>query len=151
LQSNGTRWFDVIVIGGGPSGLHVASLLSDSGLSVALFEEHSEIGEGVVCSGVISKEAFSRYDLPEESIVGRLKEAELFSPGGIRVPYSHPETAAVVVDRHVFDGKLGEVARKKGAEVRLNTRVSSLSVGDKSVEASLKTPEGEKKVKLRSP
>jgi len=140
-------WYDVIIVGGGPSGLHTASLLADSGLSVSLFEQDSEIGKDVVCSGVISKEAFSRYDLPEESIIARLKEAELFSPGGICLSYSHPEEAAVVVDRHIFDRRLGEVAHRNGAEIWLNTKVTSLDVSDKFVEASLKTPDEEKKVR----
>jgi geranylgeranyl reductase family protein len=140
------KQFDVIVVGGGPSGLYTASFLADYGLSIALFEEDSEIGKDVVCSGVISKEAFSRYDLPEEAIVGRLKEAELFSPSGIRIPYSHPEEAAVVVDRHVFDKRLGEIACRKGAEIWLNTKVTSLLVEDKFVEAHLKTQDGEKKI-----
>ncbi|HSE83418.1 MAG TPA: NAD(P)/FAD-dependent oxidoreductase [Thermodesulfobacteriota bacterium] len=146
MENGRHKRFDVIIVGGGPSGLHTASLLADSGLNVALFDERSEIGEGVVCSGVISQEAFSRYDLSTESIVGKLKEAELFSPGGIQVPYSHPETAAVVVDRHIFDGKLGETAGKRGAEIYLNSKVSSLFVNDNFVEAHLKTQEGEKRV-----
>ncbi|HEX3035775.1 MAG TPA: NAD(P)/FAD-dependent oxidoreductase [Thermodesulfobacteriota bacterium] len=146
MEDGRHKWFDVIIVGGGPSGLQTASLLADSGLNVALFDEHSEIGEGVVCSGVVSQEAFSRYDLSTESIVGKLKEAELFSPGGIQVPYSHPETAAVVVDRHIFDSKLGETATKRGAEVYLNTKVSALFVNDKFVEGHLKTQEGEKRV-----
>jgi len=149
LQSNGTRWFDVIVVGGGPSGLYTATLLSNFGLSVVLFEEHSEIGKGVVCSGVVSKEAFLRYDLPKESIVGKIKDAELFSPGGIRLPYSHPETAALVVDRHAFDGKLGERAIASGVEICLNSKVFALSVENGFVEARLRTPEGESRTRAR--
>ena len=74
----GTHQFDVMVIGEGQSGLQTARYLSEAGLSVALFDENSEIGKDVVCSGVISKEAFFRYDLPEEAVIGRLQHAELF-------------------------------------------------------------------------
>ena len=143
IKSQKSKQFDVIVVGGGPSGLHAAGLLSESGLNVALFDEGPEIGKDVVCSGVVSNEAFSRYDLPKESIVGRLKEAKLFSPSGICIPYSHPEEAAVVVDRHVFDGKLADVAIKRGAVIRLNTKVASLAVNDEFIEARLRTQEGE--------
>jgi len=139
----------VIVVGGGPSGLHTATLLSNFGLSVVLFEEHSEIGKGVVCSGVVSKEAFLRYDLPKESIVGKIKDAELFSPGGMCLPYSHPETAALVVDRHIFDGKLSERASASGAEIWLNSKVVALSVENRFVEVILKTPEGESRIRAQ--
>jgi flavin-dependent dehydrogenase len=115
-------------------------------LSVALFEKHSEIGKDVVCSGVVSKEAFLRYDLPREAIVGKIKDAELLSPGGIRLPYSHPETAAVVVDRHIFDGKLSEQARARGVEIWLNSKVVALFVENRFVKASLRTPEGESRI-----
>ncbi|MGH7792736.1 MAG: NAD(P)-binding protein, partial [Thermodesulfobacteriota bacterium] len=59
IKSQKSKQFDVIVVGGGPSGLHAAGLLSESGLNVALFDERPEIGKDVVCSGVVSTEAFS--------------------------------------------------------------------------------------------
>jgi len=138
--------FDVMVIGGGPSGLFTSSLLSKKGIKTVLIEKDSEIGKDVVCSGVISKEAFSRYNLPENAIVGTLKDAELYSPGGIQIPYSHPEEAVVVVDRHKFDGELGISAVQNGAHIMLGSRVSSLSVKENFVEAEVKTPDGLKTI-----
>ncbi len=67
--------FDTIIIGGGPSGLQTTHFLSANNLKVALFEKDPGIGMDMVCSGVISKEAFQRFDLPTDSIKGRLKEA----------------------------------------------------------------------------
>jgi geranylgeranyl reductase family protein len=140
------KWFDVIVVGGGPSGLLIASFLAETGLSVVVFDQNSEIGKHVVCSGVMSKEGFSRYDLPKKAILGGLKEADLFSPGGSCISYVHPEEAVVVVDRHIFDKELAEISIANGAEIWLNSRVSSLSVTDEYVEAILKSEEGDRKV-----
>ena len=58
------RVHDVIVIGGGPSGLNSASLLAEKGLDVLLLEKKKEIGHKVICTGIIGREAFERFDLP---------------------------------------------------------------------------------------
>ncbi len=146
IQIKKRKWFDVIVVGGGPSGLLIASILAETGFNVAVFDQNSAIGKHVVCSGVMSKEGFSRYDLPKKAILGGLKEADLFSPGGSCISYVHPEEAVVVVDRHVFDKELAEISIANGAEIWLNSRVSSLSVTDDHVEAILKSEEGDRKV-----
>jgi digeranylgeranylglycerophospholipid reductase len=117
--------------------------LAGSGFKVGLFEQKSEIGKDVVCSGVLSKEAFSRYNLPHEAIVGRLRDVDLFSPGGVSFPYSHPEESVVVVDRHIFDKKLAETAYENGAEIHLNTKVSSITVDKRHVKADLENSVGE--------
>lgn len=130
--------FDVIVIGGGPSGLQTAHLLSNEGLNIGLFEQDSEIGKDVVCSGVISKEAFSRYDLPVESITGRLKEAELFSPSNKNITYFHPEESVVVVDRNKFDTLLAKRAQGSGTQIFLNSKVLSLDPLGDFVETKVK-------------
>jgi len=131
--------FDTIIIGGGPSGLQTAHYLSANNLNVALFEKDHAIGEEVVCSGVISKEAFNRFDLPTDSIKGRLKDAELYSPSNNNIQYSHPEESVVVVDRHYFDNSLAERARNSGAEIFLNSKVITISNHKDYVECEIKT------------
>ena len=98
--------FDIIIVGGGPSGLSAASFLSDKGYNVALFDSSKVIGEDVVCSGVISNDIFTRYDLPKSSIVAKLQDAELISPCGSYIEYSHPQQSVSVVDRHKFNYEL---------------------------------------------
>ncbi len=141
--------YDVIVIGGGPSRLFTSNLLAQDGISTVLIEKDSEREEDVVCSGVISKEAFEKYNLPETAIVGALKDAKLYSPGGIHIPYSHPEQA-VVVDRYKFDRELGNSAVKSGVEILLDSRVSSIAVRDDYVESQLKTPAGEMSIRSKT-
>lgn len=137
---------DVLIIGGGPSGLFTAKLLSQSGLKTILVEKDSEIGRDVVCSGVISKEAFDRYDLPESAVASRIKNAELYAPGGNHLPYAHPEEAVYVVDRHIFDAELAKDAGQAGAQILLNAKVTNLQVTESGALTTLKTPGGEKTV-----
>ncbi len=132
-----TELTDVMIIGGGPSGLHTAKLLSEKGVRVTLFDKDSEIGKEVVCSGVVSKEAFSRYDLPQNAILGALQSAELNSPSSINIEYHHPEQAVVVVDRHKFDATLSDYASASGAEIRTGSRVSRLNLCNDYVEATV--------------
>lgn len=109
--------------------LFTSNLLAQDGISTVLIEKDAEIGKDVVCSGVNSNEAFERYNLPETAIVDALKDAEFYSPGGIHIPYSHPEQA-VVVDRHIFDRELGISAVKSGVEIFLDSRASSIADRD---------------------
>ena len=50
--------YDVIVIGAGPVGGYLAWKLTQSGLTVLLVEEHSEIGRPFQCAGM---DACKRY------------------------------------------------------------------------------------------
>lgn len=142
--------YDVMIIGGGPSGIQTSRLLAEKGFRTILIDKNTEIGKDVVCSGVISKEAFSRYDLPQRAIVARLQNADLYSPLGTFIPYSHPEEAVVVVDRHKFDSGLAETAARKGVRIQLNTKVSSLDVNGDCVSAVLRTNSGISRIRART-
>lgn len=118
--------YDIIVIGAGPSGCRTAELLSRRGYKVALFEKKSRIGVNVVCSGVISKEAFRRYDLPAESVCGSLRNADLYSPSGKHIYYEHSGESVVVVDRYKFDSMLAKRATDQGTSLYLSAKVKKL-------------------------
>ena len=55
--------YDIIVIGGGPSGLNCAHKLSQAGLNVLVFDKCSKIGENKICTGIVGIEAFQRFQL----------------------------------------------------------------------------------------
>jgi len=125
--------YDVIVVGAGPIGCHTAWLLARAGLEVLVLEEHPTIGEPVHCTGIIGSEAFERFELPRESVLGELKEATLFSPGGLRVKFTTESPAAFVIDRVRFDKGIAEKACSHGATVRLNSQVKDVQVSKDNV------------------
>ncbi len=119
---------DVLVVGGGPGGLHVSTLLARQGFDVVVAEEHQVTGEPVHCTGVLAAEAFDEFDLPRESILNTLSTARFFSPNGHAIAHSTPTTEAVVIDRAVFDRGLHERAQAAGAAIAVGAKVASVEV-----------------------
>ena len=59
--------FDVIVMGGSVAGLLAAREVAATGLSVSIFEEHSEIGLPEKCDGLVSTKAISSLGIVPKS------------------------------------------------------------------------------------
>ncbi len=114
---------DVVVVGGGPSGLNSARRLSEKGLDVVVLEKKNEIGKDVVCTGIVGKEAFDKFDLAHNSILTDVKDFKMVSPNMTSVVYSHPSPFAYVVNREKFDNNLAEKALSMGATIKLKHEV----------------------------
>src|SRR5436190_14174953 len=99
---------DIIIVGGGPAGLHAAYRLAISGARVTVFEEHSSTGDPVHCTGVLAAETFDEFDLPRSAFLNSLTTVQFFSPSGKSIDYSTPQTEAVVIDRRAFDMALSK-------------------------------------------
>lgn len=109
--------YDAAVVGAGPSGSHCASLLAERGYRVILLEKHPETRTHIICTGIVGAEGFSRFALPQESVLYELTKARFTSPGGHTLDYGTPKPFAYVVDRSKFDGHLQERAHRSGAEL----------------------------------
>jgi len=119
---------DAVVVGGGPAGLYTARGLAAHGLRVRVFEEHSQIGQPVHCTGILGREAFDLPGVPSDVILGRPNVASFRSPRGHEVVYAGPADEVVIIDRGAFDLALARRAADAGAEIATDTRVVDLDV-----------------------
>ena len=122
---------DVVVIGGGPSGLVAAARLARAGLDVTVLEEHREIGAPTHCTGIVSMEMAELVKVPDSIVLGRPTMARLHGPGGGRceVRWSGPgREELLTIDRGAFDRMLAEQAVSAGAIVQTGSPVQELKV-----------------------
>ncbi|HET7221142.1 MAG TPA: NAD(P)/FAD-dependent oxidoreductase [Vicinamibacterales bacterium] len=126
---------DVVVVGGGPSGLIAARDLAVRGARVTVLEEHDRIGAPVHCTGVLGLDAFDELDLPRRAVVGAATSARFFSPNGTSVAIEAERVRAAVVDRASFDSDLADAARDAGAAIHTGIRVVGLDRAPGSVVA----------------
>lgn len=126
---------DVLIVGGGPVGCLTAGILADAGFDVLVAEEHAEIGHPTDCSGILGVEAFERFPLPRDVIVGGLQKALLVSPGGVQLEFVLERPIAFILDRARFDQGLAAQATRHGAKFHLGSRISRVVLADGGVKA----------------
>ena len=131
------RAIDVLIVGGGPAGLFMAARLADRGVRTIVCEEHERVGDPVHCTGVLSSESFSKFDLPDTATLNQLTSVRFLSPGGIPVNYTTASPLATVIDRPAFDRALADRAIAAGAEIRVGTRVTALEADATGARASV--------------
>jgi digeranylgeranylglycerophospholipid reductase len=118
--------YDFIIIGGGPCGSHIARSLSQPGNRVVVVEKNVRAGDGVCCTGVISQECLSAFDLDDNLVLRRLSSAKFLSPSGKHLRLYREAPVAVVVDRPRFDASLVKQAEAAGAEYLFGTTATEV-------------------------
>jgi digeranylgeranylglycerophospholipid reductase len=134
---------DVCVIGGGPSGLRLAGRLAEAGLHVCVLEKKTAVGSGVICTGIVGKEAFGEFGLNTDSVLREIQSVRLVSPSHNSILYSHPVSFAYVVDREKFDRNLAAKASELGAEIMLGMRAEDVRIDPERVEVQARTEGGD--------
>lgn len=135
--------YDVIIAGAGPSGLNTARLLADQGMDVLVVEKKPQVGSGVVCTGIVGHDFFTRFKLPSGSILNRIQEVDLYSPGLMKLTYRHPFPFACVLNRGQFDKDLAEEAESRGVAIQTGCEIKDIRVFSEEVRVSVLMKEEE--------
>lgn len=103
--------FDVVVVGGGPSGATAAHELAQSGARVALIDKQNRIKP---CGGAVPPILLREFDVPETMLEAKVSSARMVSPSNCKVDM--PIGGFVgMVSREKFDPWLRNRAAQAGA------------------------------------
>ncbi len=104
--------FDVVVVGGGPSGATAAEELARSGHKVALLDRDGRIKP---CGGAVPPRLISDFNIPDAQVVARINTARMISPSQRQVDIPIENGYVGMVDREHFDAFLRDRAAQAGA------------------------------------
>ncbi len=110
--------FDVVVVGGGPSGATAAADLARQGRSVLLLDKAGRIKP---CGGAIPPRLMRDFEIPEHLLCARIRAARMVSPSRRTVDMPIEGGYVGMVDRDVFDEFLRVRAVSEGASRRTGT------------------------------
>jgi len=120
------REYETIVVGGGPIGGYIAGNIAKENRKVAVFEKNTKIGFPLSCAGLVTSRVFDFLDESAKiSIQNTIKGANIHSPSDNILIIGGNKNHALVINRHVFDKKIIEIAEKNGAEIFLGNNVLS--------------------------
>ncbi|MFX0173907.1 MAG: NAD(P)/FAD-dependent oxidoreductase [Candidatus Hodarchaeota archaeon] len=152
--------YDVIIIGGGPSGLSAGTTTAKEGLTTLIVEEHPKVGEPLACGEGISLEKLvSLENMPkpdtqfddqvlkyqhQNSFIEREVETQRFFFGAKAVATAKLST--LTIDRPAFDRVIANNALKNGAELMLKTTATGITRNRNNLE--VKTSKGSYKTKI---
>ncbi|MGQ9597314.1 MAG: geranylgeranyl reductase family protein [Thermoproteota archaeon] len=114
---------DVLIVGGGPSGLSTGSVISQKGFKTIVLEEHNEIGRPEQCTGLVSLKI---GDIPQNLILNKIDTARFrFEERWFEVTSKE----MLVIDRVGYDKHLAEKALESGIEIRFGERALGFDEG----------------------
>ena len=126
--------FDAIVIGAAVAGSRTAGIMAESGKSVLLIEENTNVGHPCKCTGLVSwriKELLPT--MPQSLFVNTVQEARFYSPKGNGMLLKSKKPV-YVIDRPGLDKYLFDLAQEAGVQTRVGEKFVSYEVKEDHVE-----------------
>jgi digeranylgeranylglycerophospholipid reductase len=120
---------DLAIVGCGVSGAMAAITAVSRGLSVAIFEEDAKVGQPSHCSGHVGITAFRQLaaDVPRKIIENTVRGVAIYPPKNRAVTLDTGHPITWVLNRAELDRHLASTAVRRGAELRLNSRVEGFT------------------------
>ncbi|WP_152192965.1 NAD(P)/FAD-dependent oxidoreductase [Georgenia satyanarayanai] len=130
MSGPGGHAADVLVVGAGLAGLHVATLLAGRGHAVSVVDKRTDLGRSVRTTGIFVRRTLDDFALPADRLGPPIRRVALYPPS-LRRP------VVLVSDRDEF--RVGDMpglyaaftdrARAAGARVLLGTRYAGYADG----------------------
>lgn len=126
---------DLIIVGAGPVGSHLAKKMAERGEDVLVIERSEEVGKPLACSGHVSPDIwdFVPEGSRERLEQNRIRGARFHTESGFEYPFYMHETVSYVIDRVELDRLKAEEAEKAGVEIHLGETVEEVEENEDSV------------------
>tara|TARA_B100001029_G_C15045767_1_gene447006 strand:+ start:426 stop:1604 length:1179 start_codon:yes stop_codon:yes gene_type:complete len=125
------NYYDLIVVGGGPSGSMAAKLAAEGGVSVCMLEKDRDIGYPVRCGEAIGDSGLRRFVEPKDSwFSSYLTSFKMTSPDGTSISADFTNDKGYILNRRVFDYDLSRLAADKGVAIFTRAYVNGLIIED---------------------
>jgi flavin-dependent dehydrogenase len=120
----------IIIVGGGFSGLLLASRIPDS----EVFEENPEIGLPPHCTGIVSRDTIGIIGSPaRESIVSSYEYIRVLNSEGKDLVMLKPDQRIYKLDRILLERLLAKEAGDRGSKIYTKARVISIDLEGRAI------------------
>lgn len=114
--------FDVLVIGGGPSGLVTSELISKSGITTGLIEKKKVIGLPIQCAGGVTEDFFQNTGIEKKKIIQKRIKGSYILYGDEIYHLSSKSWKGYTLDRYLLDNYLKDYAQDSGVKLYLGEK-----------------------------